>query len=311
MTAEERRRIQPHLDDQARQGRGAISLGEPLARGAPAALALTLGVVSQLNNSTEIVMKKTMVVVAAACLSACAAEVNELPLSETDTLSAAIIGGTIDEGDPAVAYLGIYEKRPAGNVVIHNCTAALIAPTVLLTAAHCMNFQHVDSGPIGQAFFGTDTYGEGTWVDVKEVHYDHAWNKDRKRDGHDIAVAILEEPVAIEPLPYNRTPTEFVAGDTVRLIGFGRDDEGWAGTKRHVTTIINTVEPLLLGLGDADHHTCWEDSGGPALMDVNGVPTIVGVTSFGESTDTNICVNGWDTRVELYRDFIDQFVDAP
>ncbi|XYH98427.1 hypothetical protein ACMHYB_01285 [Sorangium sp. So ce1128] len=42
-------------------------------------------------------------------------------------------------------------------------------------------------------------------------------------------------------------------------------------------------------------------------MDVNGVPTIIGATSFGTSTDTNICTDGWDTRVELYLDFIDPF----
>ncbi|WP_438010834.1 trypsin-like serine protease [Sorangium sp. So ce321] len=107
--------------------------------------------------------------------------------------------------------------------------------------------------------------------------------------------------------------TEDRVGDPVRLIGFGNDDEiaGINGVKRHVSTTVNTVTPLLLGLGDADHHTCEGDSGGPALMNVSGVPTIVGVTSFGGRQAPSLCIDGWDTRVDLYLDFIDQFVNAP
>ncbi|WP_267898759.1 trypsin-like serine protease [Sorangium cellulosum] len=139
-----------------------------------------------------------------------------------------------------------------------------------------------------------------------------AFNQSRPGDGHDIAVAILEEPVSIAPLPYNRTPmTGAMVGDPVRLIGFGLDEEWSSGVKRHVTTTVNTVTPLLAGFGDATHHTCTGDSGGPALMDVDGVPTIVGVTSYGGSVAGNPCTDGWHTRVDLYLDFIDPFVDAP
>ncbi|WP_437507238.1 hypothetical protein [Sorangium sp. So ce1099] len=56
-------------------------------------------------------MKKGIVFVAAAILSACAGGVDDLPLTETDVASGAIIGGTIDEGDPAMAMLRII---PAG-----------------------------------------------------------------------------------------------------------------------------------------------------------------------------------------------------
>ncbi|KYF68431.1 trypsin-like serine protease [Sorangium cellulosum] len=67
----------------------------------------------------------------------------------------------------------------------------------------------------------------------------------------------------------------------------------------------------LLGLGDATHHTCTGDSGGPALMNVNRVPTITGVASFSTTGDFTLCTDGWDVRVDLYLDFIGQFVSAP
>ncbi|WP_437492245.1 trypsin-like serine protease [Sorangium sp. So ce1014] len=254
-------------------------------------------------------MRKGIVFVAAAFLSACAGEVDDLPLAETDATAAGIIGGTIDEGDPAVAMLQI--TRGDASVT---CTASVIAPKVLLTAAHCVQPGRVQGATL-RAFFGTDSRSEEeTWVNVKETHFDPEYDHADIHAGHDIAVAILEEPVAIQPLPYNRAPmTEDMAGEPVRLIGFGDDDEifGWSGVKHHVSTIVNTVTPLLLGLGDAGHHTCQGDSGGPALMDMNGVPTIVGVTSFGNASAPRICTDGWDTRVDLYLDFIDQFVNAP
>ncbi|WP_437819890.1 S1 family peptidase [Sorangium sp. So ce1078] len=254
-------------------------------------------------------MRKGIIFVAAAILSACTGEVDDLPLTETDATPAGIIGGTIDEGDPAVAMLRI-SRGDFSSI----CTASVIAPKVLLTAAHCVTRGKSDGGTV-TAFFGTDAGSEeGTWVNVVETHYDPEYDPANKQAGHDVAVAILEEPVAIQPLPYNRAPmTEDRVGEPVRLIGFGDDHEIWGfgGVKQHVSTIVNTVTPTLLGLGDRDHHTCVGDSGGPALMDVNGVPTIVGVTSFGSVQAPSICTDGWDSRVDISLDFIDQFVNAP
>ncbi|XXX81609.1 trypsin-like serine protease [Sorangium sp. So ce134] len=256
-------------------------------------------------------MRRASIFVAAAILSACTGGVDDLPLAETDETPAGIIGGTVDEGDPAVAMLRI---QPAGEDFGQICTASLIAPKVLLTAAHCVTPGKLDGGTV-TAFFGTDSFGEeGFWVNAVEAHHDPAYDRTNKEAGHDVAVVILEEPVAIQPLPYNRAPvTEDRVGEPVRLIGFGDDHEIWGfgGVKLHVSTIVNTVTPSLLGLGDRDHHTCVGDSGGPALMDVNGVPTIVGVTSFGGVQAPSICTDGWDSRVDISLDFIDQLVDAP
>src|SRR5438105_518352 len=51
--------------------------------------------------------------------------------------------------------------------------------------------------------------------------------------------------------------------------------------------------------------TDWNSSSGPAFMDLGGVETIVGVTSFGYQGCTG---GGYDTRVDLYTSFIDQYV---
>ncbi|WP_433931498.1 trypsin-like serine protease [Sorangium cellulosum] len=256
-------------------------------------------------------MKVHAVLASAVILSACAGEVDDTSTDVMDGNPAAVIGGTVDEGDPAVAYLQVAQPAEDGFTEFSTCTASLIAPKVLLMAAHCVEPWLVENATI-TAFFGTDVFtGEGTWVNVKEVHAEPRYTSSNIRAGHDIAVGILEEPVPIAPLPYNRAPmTAADVGEPVRLIGFGRDEDWADGIKRHVSTTINTVTPTLLGLGDATHHTCTGDSGGPALMNVNGVPTIVGVTSFSTTGDFTICTDGWDARVDLSVDFIDQFVNA-
>src|SRR5258708_37544601 len=52
---------------------------------------------------------------------------------------AAIIGGSRDRGDPAVVMLVSY---PPDQSTAYTCTASLIAPTILLTAAHCVDAAH-------------------------------------------------------------------------------------------------------------------------------------------------------------------------
>ncbi|WP_437784442.1 S1 family peptidase [Sorangium sp. So ce1097] len=255
-------------------------------------------------------MRKTILFFTAAILSACTAEVDDLRPSETDANSAGIIGGTVDHGDPAVVQ--ILGNRPNKPESVETCTATLIAPKVLLTAAHCVvTWIYFDYEV--QAFLGTDRWVEdGPYVSVKEVHMHPQYDYRDTTLGYDIAVAILDEPLGIEPVPYNRTPlTQAAVGQPVRLIGYGEDESGWGNVKKHVSTTVHTVEPMRLGFGDAAHHTCKGDSGGPALMDVNGVPTLVGVTSYGDAVDGQVCTSGWHTPVDRYVAFVDPFVNAP
>src|SRR5688572_30701083 len=69
-----------------------------------------------------------------------------------------IVNGQLDFGDPAVVMLG-FSASGGG----WGCSGTLITPKIVLTAQHC-----VDGATGGQAFFGHDPDGAGTWV--KMVH---------------------------------------------------------------------------------------------------------------------------------------------
>jgi len=227
-----------------------------------------------------------------------------MPADQSGESGSEIIGGTADNGDTSVVAL---LNRTKGEL----CTASLISPTVLLTAAHCTLS---DPGDVFVAVFAPDlTTGipANTAFAVKEVHHDPAFNINNLQAGHDIGIAILAQPSTQTPLPFNTAAlSQAQVGQAIRIVGYGLNQgpaqtgKG-AGTKRTATTTVDAINNILIQIGDNKKETCSGDSGGPAFMKLNGVETIVGVTSFGNQFCTN---GGFDNRVDAFAAFIKQFV---
>jgi hypothetical protein len=67
------------------------------------------------------------------------------------------------------------------------------------------------------------------------------------------------------------------------------------------------VDDRLVAIGDSKRDTCQGDSGGPALALIDGVETIIGITSFGDVGCHN---GGYDTRTDRYLAFIDRYISG-
>ncbi len=222
-----------------------------------------------------------------------------------------IIGGTTDATDGSVVLLYMtVPGQPGGSL----CTAEVISPHVILTAAHCTGGENpAVTNATWRVYLGTD-FSKATAADllpVKEAHYHPQFSVNNLMGGYDVGVAILQNalPSTVKPLPYNRASMDTgFDGKAVRFVGYGLDNaaaQTGAGVKRTTTTMLSDHTAMLLHFTDGTHETCNGDSGGPAFMSIGGQEVIVGLTSFG---DVNCAQGGYDTRVDALASWIDGYV---
>jgi V8-like Glu-specific endopeptidase len=219
-----------------------------------------------------------------------------------------IIGGETDPGDPSV--VAVYAQQ-VGATSGFLCTGSVIAPTVVLTAAHCVSASETGADARFVVLTANDLNkrGGGLQLAVKEVHANPRWKANDLEGGHDEGIVILEQPTTLAPLPFNQMPLgASAAGAALRIVGYGLDDgvdQTGAGVKRQAVTKLGQVGDALIEVGDHAKGTCNGDSGGPAFMKLGGVETIVGTTSYGDETCSE---GGYDARVDIDLDFITPFL---
>ncbi len=247
-------------------------------------------------------------------LSACGVETLE-------HTSASIIGG-----EPALRShlaVGALLWEVPEQLAEIRCSGALIAPDVVLVAAHCLLV------PLGGAlpahlYFSTDAdvssfAGRGAVVPVGSARA-AAWvahpGFDPERepgDGlgqiHDLGLVFLDAPQATAPLALARAELAplIVESATVTIVGYGARSAGGVdvGLRVAATSRVNAVGASEIQVGDRapTPQKCRGDSGGPTLLEPGDglVPAsrVIGVAS--RAYDATACATGAiDTRVDAY-----------
>jgi secreted trypsin-like serine protease len=243
-------------------------------------------------------------------LAGCMAQSDDgVPPETVGEDESAIIGGTPTTGDPAIVALLAKDPSKEGASL---CTAEIVSPTVVLTAAHCVDPALVGANATYQVRLAADLTNKdnpGVALAVKSVDWDRQFDKNDLQNGHDIAVAILQEPTTIKPLPVNRgaLPSS-LRNSNVRIVGYGLNNgfaQTGAGIKRTATTKLTSFDAKFVVTGTNRARICSGDSGGPVLATLNGVETIVGVNSFGFI----FCLGtSSSTRPDAYNAFLDKYL---
>ncbi len=220
------------------------------------------------------------------------------------------------------------------------CSSTLIAPDVVLLAAHC-----VDEDSF--------TYGYGTLQDT-EIRWSRqadlsahdgstiapwpedavtAWDWEFHPEwdlwgldtgiGHsyDIALLFLEQPVLEVPfayLPTTEEASQILEDNAVTVVGWGQQTsdynppQGTYGYKQMGSSFISELGDFEFQVGAqaSDVRKCHGDSGGPSFMEFDTETVdpyrLVGVTSHAYDQSDCRQTGGVDTRVDAYLDWIDQ-----
>jgi V8-like Glu-specific endopeptidase len=225
---------------------------------------------------------------------------------ESATTARPIVDGTLDTGDPAVVAIGA-RRVGCSEDLAARCTGTLIAPRLVLTAAHCVIDPRLSSEL--EVFFGSATDATGPEI-RRVVHVVPHPDYQDDGDDADLAALILDAPAPVAPLPIDAGALDDAwIGDAVRLVGFGQPSstELTTGTKRSGTAVITAMEAATFRIEAEPAMSCHGDSGGPVLATRDGAEVLIGVTSRG---DPGCIVYGQNVRVDSFRAFLSSWIDA-
>jgi len=247
----------------------------------------------------------------------CAADTEEQDSEEVVASGVdALIGGK-PEFENTSAMVVLFDNN---NQALSLCSASQIGPRVMLTAAHCTRDENASHYKV---FFGrvinSYEFGSPELASVSAVAADPRFNEQQLQEGHDVGLLLLAEDGKANTYPINRAEiTRASFKKPALLSGYGEQDRRkntfTAGEREKLDVKLNGFFKFrgrtfdsVLDYGSIKKTSCHGDSGGPALMTINGRRSVVGVTSFGFDTKTRECVGrGYYARVDMSADFIDR-----
>jgi Trypsin len=178
------------------------------------------------------------------------------------------------------------------NNLVEFCTGALVAPNVVLTAAHCLfpggrNVPGVKLAAPGSVHFSAGlnrgvplAHSVAERFEVsQEFQPSHDQAVDWKTAGGDWALVVLKDALALKPIPVHSPTSEEVqkisAAKSATQLGYGPD-------RLYMPSVFRNCEIQKTPLSSVLLHRCFKSGygGAPILSDFNSQPAIIGIGAF-------------------------------
>jgi hypothetical protein len=157
------------------------------------------------------------------------------------------------------------------------CTAALLTSGLLVTAAHCVSELGSDVVAMGKlsAVFGTDGTDGARRISIADARIHPQFDPGTLKN--DLSLLYLKEPAPTRPYPMSVAVSEsWTVRSSVRLVGLG------AGRKHSGLAQVVSVRDGAAIVSPNTALACHGDSGGPALIERDGIEYLMGVISAGD-----------------------------
>ncbi len=219
-------------------------------------------------------------------------------------------GGYIAGGSQTESYKNVGVVLLEG---LPHCTATLVSPTKLVTAAHCvvghMTEERLKGGKVLVGFGSVYSQPLFPPIQVERVEYPDSKEMlfDPQTLKHDIAVLSLKSPVShagiVPSVLHEGNPTwQQIQSKATKLVfvGFGfnvlNNEKVGLGIKREAAWGISGYDDLAISYSTPGLNTCKGDSGGPGFLEGSKSLILASVTSGGDVA----CTFGFNTRVDAY-----------
>lgn len=201
-----------------------------------------------------------------------------LKIEEVTSLSGSAVFQPKDKMAPRTVLILTQYKNPISNLTeVSRCSGFALSKRIILTAAHCVKFDHFLSGEVQHSLFNVSTSFMSQNI---RVHREYSGEVDRFEfeNLRDIALIKLNADLPVQMEPFSFLGSDPGKQFVFRVLGYGQTQGSFLKKEPKSSTLRQAslsetdfdFKKAYFEINQPKGGICFGDSGGPAFVGVDG-----------------------------------------